>query len=173
MRKTAEDRVTDGHLPSAISHNPATSSRREVGSEMLRVTDAIVVHDREMEEQFVRASGPGGQNVNKVTTAVELRFDIGRSSLPADMKERLIKLGGKRVTAGGVLLIDSREHRTQSQNREAARERLLALLQRAARRPKARRPTKPRAGAREKRLASKKMRSAVKAQRGRGGQSED
>jgi ribosome-associated protein len=140
---------------------------------MLRVTDAIVVHDRELEEQFVRASGPGGQNVNKVTTAVELRFDIGRSSLPPDMKTRLIKLGGKRVTADGVLLIDSREHRTQSRNREAARERLLALLQQAARRPKTRRPTKPRAGAREKRLASKKMRSAVKAQRSRGGRTED
>ena len=140
---------------------------------MLRVTDAIVVEDRELEEQFVRASGPGGQNVNKVTTAVELRFDIGRSSLPADMKERLITLGGKRVTAGGVLLIDSREHRTQSQNREAARARLLALLQQAARRPKTRRPTKPRAGARERRLASKKIRSAVKAQRGRGGPTED
>ena len=140
---------------------------------MLRVTDAIVVQDRELEEQFVRASGPGGQNVNKVTTAVELRFDIGRSSLPADMQERLTRLGGRRVTAGGILLIDSREHRTQSQNREAARARLLALLQQAARRPKPRRATKPRPGAREKRLAAKKMRSAVKAQRGRGGRSED
>jgi ribosome-associated protein len=133
---------------------------------MLRVTDTIVVHDRELEEQFVRASGPGGQNVNKVTTAVELRFDIGRSSLPPDMKARLIVLGGKRVTSEGVLLIDSREHRTQSQNREAARARLLTLLRTAARRPKVRRPTKPRPGAREKRLESKKLRSAVKAQRG-------
>ncbi|MEO8258171.1 MAG: alternative ribosome rescue aminoacyl-tRNA hydrolase ArfB [Acidobacteriota bacterium] len=144
-----------------------------MGTRMLRVTDTIVVHDREMEEHFVRASGPGGQNVNKVTTAVELRFDIGHSSLPPDVKERLIVLGGKRVTAGGVLLIDSREHRTQSQNREAARARLLVLLQQAARRPKRRRPTKPRPGAREKRLASKKLRSAVKAQRGPGGRGQE
>src|ERR1700704_3206961 len=137
---------------------------------MLRVTDAIVVHDRELEEQFVRASGPGGQNVNKVTTAVELRFDIGRSSLPPDVKERLIKLAGKRVTAAGVLLIDSREHRTQSQNREAARARLLALLQHAARRPKPRRPTKPKRAARERRLESKKHRGDVKAARHRRGE---
>ena len=167
----AGDQDEDGEQPvhAACLSVLLKRSLSRVGPPMLRVTDAIVVHDRELDEQFVRASGPGGQNVNKVTTAVELRFDIGRSSLPPDMKERLIKLGGKRVTAGGVLLIDSREHRTQSQNREAARARLLALLQQAARRPKPRRPTKPRAGAREKRLASKKMRSAVKAQRGRGG----
>jgi ribosome-associated protein len=129
---------------------------------MLRVTESIVLDEREIDERFVRASGPGGQNVNKVATAVELRFNVSESSLPADVKERLAALAGKRMTAEGVLLIDSRENRTQAQNREAARARLIALLQQAARRPKKRRPTRPGAAAREKRLDSKKRRSAVK-----------
>lgn len=134
---------------------------------MMRVTDDIVLKEREIEERFVRSSGPGGQNVNKVATAVELRFDVPASSLPEDVKHRLIALAGSRVTADGVLLIDSREHRTQTQNREAARARLVALVQRATRTPKRRRPTKPRAGSREKRLSSKKRRGGVKAMRGR------
>jgi ribosome-associated protein len=129
---------------------------------MIDVTDGLAIDEREFEEQFVRASGPGGQNVNKVATAVQLRFDIAASSLPADVKARLLAVAGKRVTADGVLVIDSREHRTQARNREAARERLLALLQRAARQPKSRRRTRPTAGARERRIQSKKKRAETK-----------
>jgi ribosome-associated protein len=140
---------------------------------MIHVTDSVVLDDREIDERFVRASGPGGQNVNKVATAVELRFDIGASSLPPDMKERLLVLGGKRITADGVLIIDSREHRTQAQNREAARARLVALLQKAARRPRTRTATKPRPGANQKRLRSKKRRAEIKATRGRAGDDDD
>src|SRR5579863_8759429 len=122
---------------------------------MIRITDDLVLDDRDVTERFVRASGPGGQNVNKVATAVELRFDVGRSALPPEVKERLIALAGRRMTADGVLLIDSRVHREQGQNREAARARLVALIQRAVTRPKTRRPTKPKTAAREKRLATK------------------
>jgi ribosome-associated protein len=140
---------------------------------MIRITDTIVIEDRELDERFVRASGPGGQNVNKVSTAVELRFDVRASSLPYDMKQRLIALAGSRMTGDDVLLIDSREHRTQAQNREAARARLVALLQHAAKRPKTRRPTKPKRAAKEKRLESKRQRSEVKSLRGRGGRIDD
>jgi ribosome-associated protein len=115
----------------------------------------------------VRASGPGGQNVNKVASAVELRFDVRASSLPDEVKQRVIALAGRRVTDAGLLVIDSREHRTQAQNREAARARLLALLQHAAKRPKRRRGTKPTAASKARRLEAKKQRGELKAARTR------
>jgi len=136
---------------------------------MIRINDQITIEEYELDERFVRASGPGGQNVNKVATAVELRYDVAGSSLPADVKARLATLAGSRMTSEGVLLIDSREHRTQAQNREAARDRLAALVLRATRRPRKRTATKPGAAARERRLSSKKRRGDVKALRGRTG----
>ena len=134
---------------------------------MLRITDTISIGDAELDERFVRASGPGGQNVNNVSTAVELRFNVLSSSLPDDVRMRLMAMAGKRINQEGVLLIDSREHRTQAQNREAARARLTALIQAAAVRPKKRRKTKPTKAAKEKRIESKKKRSAIKSGRGK------
>jgi ribosome-associated protein len=139
---------------------------------MLHVTPAITIREEELEERFVRASGPGGQNVNKVATAVELRFDVEESSLDEAVKARLIALAGRRMTAGGVLVIDSREHRTQAQNRAAARERLAELVRRAAARPKRRKKTRPTRAAKDRRLVEKARRARIKAGRGRVGSDE-
>jgi ribosome-associated protein len=132
---------------------------------MISITPTLSLSEDEILERFVRASGPGGQNVNKVSTAVQLRLDVGASSLPEDVKHRLRILAGHRITDDGLLVIDSREHRTQARNREAARERLVALIRRAAVQPRKRRPTSPGKAAREKRLASKKRHAEVKARR--------
>ena len=140
---------------------------------MLRVTDTITIDEKDLDERFVRASGPGGQNVNKVSTAVELRFNVAAAPLPEDVKQRLRTLAGSKLSADGVLLIDSREYRLQSQNREAARARLASLIRQALVKPKTRRPSRPKAGAREKRLTAKKLRGDIKAARGRQRQYED
>ena len=134
---------------------------------MLQITPTFAIADDALDERFVRASGPGGQNVNKVATAVELRFNVAASSLPPEVKSRLSALAGKRMIADGVLLIDSREHRTQAANREAARARLVALIQQAFRRPRSRKATRPTKASRERRLDAKGQRAHVKARRGR------
>ena len=130
---------------------------------MIRVTDHISIDEREIEESFVRASGPGGQNVNKLATAVQLRFNVrGSPSLPAEVRARLERLAGTRITRDGVLVIIAQRHRTQGRNREDALDRLVDLVRRAAVAPRLRRPTRPTAAARRRRVEAKKHRAGVK-----------
>ena len=128
----------------------------------LRVTDTLAIDDRAISESFVQASGPGGQNVNKVATAVQLRFDLTRAALPYDVRARLERLAGTRLTRDGVVIITARQFRTQERNRAAARERLMELIRRAAAPPRPRRPTRVPQASKRKRLDEKKARGRLK-----------
>ncbi len=130
---------------------------------MIRVTHSIVIDEGEIHEEFIRSSGPGGQNVNKVATAVQLRFDAARSpSLPEEVRNRLVRLAGRRITREGLLIIDARRFRTQEKNRQDAVERLVELIRQAAEKPKPRKKTKPTRASQEKRLEGKRRHSQIK-----------
>jgi ribosome-associated protein len=130
---------------------------------MIRITPQISLDEREIEERFIRASGPGGQNVNKLATAVQLRFDVRHSpALPDEVRTRLAVLAGRRLTRDGVLVITAQRHRTQERNRSDALDRLIELVRQAAVRPTPRRPTRPPKAARERRIESKKRRGGIK-----------
>lgn len=127
---------------------------------MIHITPTIAIDESEIQYEFIRSSGPGGQNVNKVSTAVQLRFDMGNSlSLPDEVRERLVHLAGRRITEGGILIIDARRFRTQDRNRQDAIDRLIALIRKASEKPKVRRRTTPT-------LASKRRRLDIKHRRG-------
>jgi ribosome-associated protein len=133
---------------------------------LVQITERIAIDEREIKEEFVRASGPGGQNVNKVSTAVKLRFNVVKSpTLPDAIKERLIRLAGKRMTEKGVLVIDARRFRTQERNRQDALERLVKLIEAASKIPKPRKKTRPTATSKQRRLDEKHLRGEIKRMR--------
>ena len=135
---------------------------------MIQITSSIFLDEGEILFEFIRASGPGGQNVNKVASAVQLRFDVrGSPSLPDDVRQRLIHLAGRRITEEGILVLEASRYRTQEQNREEALQRLMNLIRAAAVKPRPRRQTRPTLASQQQRLAQKKQRGAVKRQRQR------
>jgi len=133
---------------------------------MIKITKNIAINENEIEEQFIRASGPGGQHVNRAATAVQLRFDVANSaSLPDAVRERLVHLAASRMTEDGVLIVEARRFRTQDRNRQDAINRLVKLIRKAARKPKTRRKTKPTRASKERRLRNKRRRSEIKRMR--------
>ncbi len=137
-----------------------------LGAEMIQVTDSISLHENEIQLDFVRASGPGGQNINKVSSAVQLRFDAAHSSaLSEEIRNRLKQISGHRMTADGILIIKAQRYRTQDRNREDAIDRLVALIRQAAEKPRQRRRTKPSRAAKQKRMTSKRHRGEIKRRR--------
>jgi ribosome-associated protein len=136
---------------------------------MLRISRDLSIDESDLEISFVRASGPGGQNVNKLATAAQLRFDTRRLALPADTRARLHRLAGQRMTKDDVIVIHAQRFRTQERNRADAIERLVGLLREAMTRPTPRRPTRPTLGSKQRRLEGKKRRGDIKAKRGSGG----
>jgi ribosome-associated protein len=155
--------------PAILSSPDSRQESFRFGDAMLRISRDLTIAENDIDISFVRASGPGGQNVNKLSTAAQLRFDTRRITLPADAAARLARLAGQRMTKDGVIVIHAQRFRTQERNRADAIERLVELLREAMTRPIPRRPTKPTLGSKKRRLEGKKRRSDIKAKRGSGG----